>query len=80
MRKLTAGNKMNFTMFAIIIIVIIAILVIFLMQVLKADKQIYQIKANTFLYDSEYNPIELENEATMKLEWDGNYHIETLED
>ena len=79
MRKLTAGNKINFTMFALIIIVIIVLLVVFLMQVLKADKQIYQIEANTFLYDSEYNPIELENMATMKLEWDGNYHIKTQE-
>ena len=80
MRKLTAGNKINFTMFAFIIIVIIVLLVIFLMQVLKADRQIYQIEANTFLYDSEYNPVELENIATMKLEWDGNYHIKTQND
>lgn len=75
MRKLTAGNKINFAMFALIVIIIIVLLVVFLMQVLKADRQIYQIEANTFLYDSEYNPIELENAATMKLEWDGNYHI-----
>ncbi len=80
MRKLTAGNKVNFTMFAFIIIVIIVLLVIFLMQVLKADRQVYQIESNTFLYDSEYNPVELENVATMKLEWDGNYHIKTQED
>ena len=75
LRKLTAGNKINFAMFALIVIVIIVLLVIFLMQVLKADRQVYQIDDNTFLYDSEYNPVELENTATMKLEWDGNYHI-----
>lgn len=77
MRKLTAGNKVNFTVFAVIIIVIIVLLIVFLMQTLKADKQIYQIEPNNFLYDSEYNPIEIEETATMRLEWDGNYHIET---
>lgn len=77
MRKLTAGNKLNFTIFAIIIVIIIIILVIFLNHVLSLDKQIYEIEAQTFLYDIENNPIKLSENAKMQAKWDGNYHLET---
>ena len=79
MRKLTVGNKLNFTIFTIIIIVIIFLLVFGLQYVLKIDKQIYTLEASTFLFDSENIPIELENTATMRAEWDNNYHLETTD-
>lgn len=79
MRKLTAGNKINFTVFAIIIVIIIIILVIFLNHVLSLDKQIYEIEAQTFLYDIENNPIKLSENAKMQEKWDGNYHLETID-
>lgn len=79
MRKLTSGNKVNFTVFAIIIIGIIAILVVCVRYVMKIDKQTYQIATNTFLYDSENVPVLLENGGTMQAKWDGNYYIETAE-
>ena len=41
------------------------------------DKQIYEIEPQTFLYDAEYNPIKLEEQATMQAKWDGNYYLKT---
>lgn len=79
MRKLTAGNKINFTIFAIIIVIIIIILIIFLNHVLSIDKQIYEIEAQTFLYDIENNPVKLSENAKMQEKWDGNYHLETID-
>ena len=77
MRKLTAGNKINFIVFAIIIIVIIVILIACLRYVMGIDKTVYQIEANTFVYDSESVPVLIENGGTMQAKWDGNYHLET---
>ena len=77
MRKLTSGNKINFAVFAIIIIVILAILIICLRYVMGLDSQVYQLEANTFLYDSQNVPVQLDNGGTMQAKWDGNYHIET---
>lgn len=79
MRKLTAGNKINFTVFAIIIIVIIVILIACLRYVMGIDKTVYQIEANTFVYDSENVPVLIENGGTMQAKWDGNYHLETTD-
>ena len=79
MRKLTAGNKINFIVFAIIIIVIIVILIACLRYVMGIDKTVYQIEANTFVYDSESVPVLIENGGTMQAKWDGNYHLETTD-
>ena len=79
MRKLTAGNKINFIVFAIIIIVIIVILIACLRYVMGIDKTVYQIEANTFVYDSENVPVLIENGGTMQAKWDGNYHLETTD-
>lgn len=76
MRKLTAGNKTNFTIFAIIIILIIALLIFCLSRVLNTDKQIYQIDSGTFFYDKDNNPIKLEDEASLQAKWDGNYYLQ----
>lgn len=76
MRRLMSGNKLNFVSFSIIIIAIIAILVVILLQALKITKQEYNIESQSaFLYDYEYNPIEVEGTATIMLKWDGNYYL-----
>ena len=79
MRKLTAGNKINFTVFAIVIIVIIVLLIVCLRYVMGIDRTVYQIEPNTFVYDSEYVPAQIDNGGTMQAKWDGNYHIETID-
>lgn len=79
MRKLTAGNKINFTVFAIVIIVIIVLLIVCLRYVMGIDRTVYQIEPNTFVYDSENVPVQIENGGTMQAKWDGNYHIDTVD-
>ena len=78
LRKLMAGNKLNFVSLTIIIIAIISILVVILFQALKITKTSYNIESQSaFLYDNEYNPIEVEGTAKIMLKWDGNYYLET---
>ncbi len=77
MRKLTAGNKKSFAIFTIIIIGIIAILIWCLSMVLKMPKEEYIIESDNFLYDEEYNPIQLEEEATIQKKWTGSYYLKT---
>ena len=43
MRNLTAGNKMNFTIFAFIVLIILIILCIAVVTVLRTDKEEYQV-------------------------------------
>ena len=79
MRKLTSGNKMNFTIFVVIIILIIALIIMCVKYVISIDKQIYTIDANSFLYDIGNLPIQVENGGTMQAKWDGKYHLTTKE-
>lgn len=79
MRKLTAGNKINFTVFTIVVMIIIVLLVLCLRYVMKIDKTVYQIEANTFVYDSENVPVQIEKGGTMQAKWDGNYHIKDVD-
>ncbi len=75
MRKLTSGNKINFTVFAIVIVIIIILLIGCLVYVTGIDRTVYEIEANTFVYDSENVPITIDDGGTMQSKWDGNYYI-----
>ena len=75
MRNLTAGNKMKFTMFTFIVIVILAIIIGGLMIVLGNEKEKYQVESTAFIYDSNYDYIELENAAVISKKWTGNYYL-----
>lgn len=75
MRKLSSGNKKSFVLFSIIIIGIIAILIGILSLVLKIPKEEYIIEGDNFLYDEDYNPIQLEQEAIIQKKWTGKYYL-----
>lgn len=75
MRKLTAGNKSRFAVFVILIISIIAILVIFLSKVLKFEKEEYEIDKNIFIYDKNYEYIDLTADAVIAKKWTGEYYL-----
>ena len=75
MRALTAGNKKRFAIFAIIIIIIIILLITCLRLALKHEVEEYKLESNVTLYDSEYEPIELEEAGTITKKWDGNYYL-----
>ena len=75
MRNLTAGNKMNFTVFTFIVIIILIILICAIVMVLRHEKEEYQVTAGAFIYDSEYNYIDLKNNGTISKKWTGNYYL-----
>lgn len=79
MRKLTAGNKKNFIIFAIIIIGILVILAWCLNLALKVTKEEYHLETDCFLYDEEYNPITLEANAKIIKKWNGKYYLKDSE-
>jgi len=75
LRNLAAGNKMRFTMFTFIVIAILVILICAVIIVLKYEKKEYQVLESAFLYDNDYNYIELENTATISKKWTGSYYL-----
>ena len=75
MRKLTAGNKSRFTMFTIVIVVIIVLLVIFLNKMINSEKEYYEITKEMFIYDKNYEHIELTGDAIIEKKWTGNYYL-----
>ena len=79
MRKLTAGNKMKFATFAIIIIIIILVLLIFLTKILGIEKEKYEITKGTFIYDKNYEHIDLKGDAIIAKKWTGQYYLDEPE-
>ena len=75
MRNLTAGNKMNFTMFIFIILIIIFMIILATINGLKNIKDKYEISSSSCIYDNKSNYIELENDALISKKWTGNYYL-----
>jgi len=75
MRKLTAGNKRKFLLFTFIIIVILAILIVFLNKMLNVEKEQYEITKDVFIYDSNYEHINLTQDAIISKKWTGKYYL-----
>lgn len=75
MRKLTAGNKARFAVFTLIVISIIVILVIFLNRALAFEKEEYEITKDVFIYDTNYEYIDLTKDALITKKWTGRYYL-----
>ena len=65
MRNLASGNKINFTVFTFLVMSILVILVCAIVIVLGYDKTQYQVTSSSFIYDNDYNYIDLENPAKI---------------
>ena len=75
MRNLTAGNKMNFTIFVFIVLIIIFMIIIAVINGLKNAKEKYEISNSACVYDYKANYIELENDSLISKKWTGNYYL-----
>ena len=75
MRNLTAGNKMNFTIFAFIILIILIMIVCSVTIVLNNGKEEYEVSSTSCLYDNNYNYIKLENDGVVTKKWTGEYYL-----
>lgn len=75
MRNLTSGNKINFTIFAVIVFTIVVILCGAVIMVLRTEKEEYTVSNSESIYDKDYNYIELTNSAKISKKWTGNYYL-----
>jgi len=75
MRKLTVGNKGRFAVFTIIVIIIIVILILFLNKMINIEKEQYEITKDVFLYDNDYEHVNLSKDAVIAKKWNGKYYL-----
>lgn len=79
MRNLTAGNKMNFTVFAFIVFVILIMIVCAVTMVLNNGKEEYEVSSSACIYDNNYNYIKLENDGVITKKWTGEFYLKENE-
>lgn len=75
MRQLSAGNKMNFTIFIFITIAILFIILLAVINGLRNQTEKYQVSPSACVYDKDYNYIELNNESQIEKKWTGKYYL-----
>ncbi len=75
MRKYDIKNKKYIGILLGISLVIIVIFSIFLKKVVDAGKIEYTIATNSVVFDADKNMLTLEEEATLKIKWSGNYYL-----
>lgn len=75
LRNLAKGNKLTFTVFAFIVILIIGILIWAVRIGIKNENEKYQVPNTSYLYDNDYNYIDLENAAQVFKKWTGSYYL-----
>lgn len=75
MRKMTEGNKARFLVFAILIVATIIVLLVFLTKTLGFEKESYSVEKEIFMYDSDYEYIDLEYDAVIEKKWTGKYYL-----
>lgn len=75
MRKLSAGNKTRFTIFALIIISTILVLIIILNKALTFQKEEYAVEKDIVTYDKEYEYVSLTSDAIIQKKWTGKYYL-----
>lgn len=80
MRKLSAGNRKEFTIFAMIIILIIGVFIVSLNVVMAKEGKEYTVNESSIVFDKEYNIIELDQKAKIYKKWDGNLYLKTNEE
>lgn len=79
MRKLSAGNKTRFTIFALLIICTILVLIIILNKVLSFEKEEYAVEKEVVTYDSDYEYVSLTTDAVIAKKWTGKYYLNETE-
>ena len=74
-RKYDIRNKRNFIIIFIIAIIIIGIFSLFIYKYKQAGKIEYKIKTGSILQDNKKNFMSIDEDATLKVRWNGNYYI-----
>ena len=75
MRKYDKKNKTNIGVVLGICALVIIVFSLFILRVREMDKKIWQIDANSILFDDDKNMINTSGTATIKAKWSGNYYL-----
>ena len=74
-RKYDIRNKRNFVIILVIAIIIIIVFSLFIYKYKQAGKIAYGIKTGSVLQDDKKNFINIDEDATLKVRWGGNYYL-----
>jgi hypothetical protein len=74
-RRLNSKSKKTFIFFGVGIVGILAVFGFVLYQVSLFEKYNYDVKANSFTYDENYNAINITNNGVVSKKWDGKYYL-----
>ena len=74
-RKYDVKNKRNFIIIIGLSIAIVGIFSLFIYNYSKAAKIEYLIESGSVLQDVEKNYLNLDDDAKLKVRWDGNYYL-----
>ena len=74
-RKYDVKNKRSFIIILILAIAVIGIFSLFIYKYSKASKIQYVIESGSILQDVKKNYIIIDDDAILKIRWDGNYYL-----
>jgi len=75
-RKYDIKNKRNFVVIVVLSIIIVGIFSLFIYNYSKVSKILYNIEAGSILQDVDKNYLTIDDDAILKMRWNGNYYIE----
>lgn len=74
-RKLGKKNTRLFVLFSFLVILVACLFGYGIWMVFSIDKNIYQVKVNSFTYDSDNGYIKLDTDGTLQQKWDKKYYL-----
>ncbi len=74
-RKYDIRNKRNFVIISILAILVIVIFSLFIYRYKHASRIEYEIPTGSIIHDDSKNYISVEEDAILKVRWNGNYYL-----
>ena len=75
-RKYDFRNKRNFVIILILSIAVIAIFSLFIYKYKKASVIAYPVTTDSIVQDDSKDYIDVTEDATLRIRWNGNYYLE----
>ena len=75
-RKYDGKNKISFIIILVLSVFIIGIFSLFIYNYSKTSKIKYEIEAGSVLQDIEKNYLDIDDDAVLRMRWNGNYYVE----
>lgn len=75
-RKYDGKNKRSLIIIVILAVIIVGVFSLFIYKYSKASKIQYKIESGSVLQDVEKNYLTIDDDAILKIRWNGNYYLE----